>query len=683
MSGSTAWQIPLQANAALAQPDTGKAMSLASFASDLQQKAQQQQRQNTLRSILGAPGAVDPATGLPKPDTFAAVMAVDPATGMQLQQNALAMQGERAKAQKAQLDRYSDIQEAVSPLRTSALAAYTAALPQGPEAAQRAGQAALDEGRPTLVNGGGLSPDEARNVPTKFDYPTFSQRDKQWQDMQAKQRDETRKDRDETRKDIDTTLKVKKSDTVTPAQEADREIRSVADGAIAEQNTTRAASNLPPLTPTEEDNVRVLTRAKAKAAGSGPADDTPMDQRAVDYAATIYRDKGTMPSFGNSRYAVTDRKRIINRAAEMAEQAGTGAGGDIVKQAGVKADAASLAQTTRYRNQVESFEETAQNSAKLIRELAPKGLGPTGVPAFDSWLQAGRKAEGNPDVVKFGNAIDTFTSEYAKIMSGSTGAAGSTDSARAKAERLINKAQNSEQLYGALDVMQREMNIRRKSLVDQEAQIRRDLSAEAGAAADTGGGRASSGASNPRAATDQGSLPSVGVLPGKLFLNEAIAPKVTAGSPRPFAPGEYVQNPNGSWSSEITTTTGKNDFPNLNGGRPTVIPTLWLVDGKPTRVSEDKAAELAAKSGLKFPSFDTEKQAEDFSQRREDSWQSVQPTQAAKIPSLWNVGALPTPDAKGQYDLSKLSHDDLDTLVPTLPAGATFVGPDGKTYRKP
>ena len=486
MSG---WQIPLQADARLAQPDVGKAMSLAAFAQQTQEHQQEVQRQNTLRSILGTPGAIDPKTGVPTERTMGAVMAVDPNTGMKLQQNVLAMQGERAKAQKAQLDRYGEIQNIIHPIRTEALAAYQAALPQGQEAANKAGQAVLDEQIPGVVTGAHLTPDESRQIRTKFDYPTMAATDKQWQDMQKSQRGETRADEKLKLDEVRTGVAVKKAEEGTPAIAADRDAMTIADAQISDQNKNLAAAGKPPLNPAEEAGVRQKARLASKQ--SGPVDDTPMDQDAIDYAATIYRDKGTMPSFGNSKYAVTDRKRIINRAAAMAKEAGTGAAGDIVKQAGVKADTASLAQTTRYRNQVESFEETAQNSAKLIRELAPKGLGPTGVPAFDSWLQGGRKAAGNADVVKFGNAIDTFTSEYAKIMSGSTGAAGSTDSARAKAEGLINRALNAQQLYGALDVMQREMNIRRQSLVDQEAQIRKELGSTAGT--DTAGGGAQQG----------------------------------------------------------------------------------------------------------------------------------------------------------------------------------------------
>ena len=519
----------------VAGPDMGKMLSLQAFAQQMQEHKQEVQRQNTLRSILGSPGAIDPTTGIPKPATMGAVMAIDPATGMKLQQNVLSMQAQREQLQEHQLKRYGEIQELVTPIRREAMAAYTAAREKGlPEdAANAAGQAVMNDKIPDLIAGGPFSAEEAKNIRRDFNYPQMAAVDKQWQDMQAKQRDEQRKD-------IQLGLNIKKVDQGTPAQAADRDAMTIANAQISDQNKNLAAAGKPPLNAAEEAEIRQKARLASRS--TAPVDDTPMDQEAIDYAATIYRDKGTMPSFGNSRYAVADRKRIINRAAEMAKEAGTGAGGDILKQAGIKADAASLAKTVTYRNQVESFEETAQNSAKLIRELAPKGLGPSGIPAFDSWLQAGRKAVGNADVVKFGNAIDTFTSEYAKIMSGATGAAGSTDSARAKAEGLINKAQNAGQLYGALDVMQREMNIRRQSLIDQEAAIRKEIGGAAGA---------------------------------------------------------------------------------------------------------DQSA-----------------------------------TSGAAAPTETPAKTTPLPDASGKYDLSKTPSADMDATMRDLPKGATFVGPDGKTYRK-
>jgi len=274
MSGAVLSQIAQGLDTSqVAGPDLGKMLKLRDFMQQTQEHQQEVQRQNTLRQILGTPGAIDPKTGTPTERTMGAVMAVDPNTGMKLQQNVLAMQTQRAqlqehqeKAQKAQLDRYGEIQEIIHPIRTQALAAYQAALPQGQEAANKAGQAVLDEQIPGVINGGQLTPDEAKQVRTKFDYPTFAAGDAQWQAMQAKQRAEGRADEKLKLDEVKTGLAVKKADTPTPSQTAEKDLDAVAAGAISEQNKARAASGQPPLTPADEANIRVNTRAAAKRA---------------------------------------------------------------------------------------------------------------------------------------------------------------------------------------------------------------------------------------------------------------------------------------------------------------------------------------------------------------------------------------------------------------------------------
>jgi hypothetical protein len=92
-------------------------------------------------------------------------------------------------------------------------------------------------------------------------------------------------------------------------------------------------------------------------------------------------------------------------------------------------------------------------------------------------------------------------------------------------------------------------------------------------------------------------LPPEGLLAGPLRLLPNQAPPAVGGV-RPMVPGESVTNPDRSISNEISITV---THPKLNGGKATVIPTVWLVNGVPRRVSEEQAIEYAAKSGLGFP----------------------------------------------------------------------------------
>jgi hypothetical protein len=139
------------------------------------------------------------------------------------------------------------------------------------------------------------------------------------------------------------------------------------------------------------------------------------------------------------------------------------------------------------------------------------------------------------------------------------------------------------------------------------------------------------------AAPPPAQMPGVGLLPGKLFLNPTLAPKVPAGSPRPFAPGEYVQNPDGSWSSEISVTVTD---PKLNNGQPTILPSLWVVNGQPVRVDEDTATAYAIQSGLPWQSYPDLNAAEKAANAREELWQRIDqanPASASSVPALWST----------------------------------------------
>lgn len=122
-------------------------------------------------------------------------------------------------------------------------------------------------------------------------------------------------------------------------------------------------------------------------------------------------------------------------------------------------------------------------------------------------------------------------------------------------------------------------------------------------------------------------MPGMGTLPGQLFLNPELAPQVQ-GNARPLAPGEYLMNPGGSWSSEMTYTLP------YEGGY-AVIPGMWIVDGKPVRVDEDTAAQYAKQSGLDWQTYPDEDAAEKASQEREATWQTMKPQDAGREPPLW------------------------------------------------
>lgn len=90
---------------------------------------------------------------------------------------------------------------------------------------------------------------------------------------------------------------------------------------------------------------------------------------------------------------------------------------------------------------------------------------------------------------------------------------------------------------------------------------------------------------------------------------------------RRLAPGEYVQNADGSRSTERSITV---THPNLNGGKPTNIPSIWMVDGKIVELLgqpnyEDRAVEFALQTGEKWQSYGSIAEAETAAKKRSDA----------------------------------------------------------------
>jgi hypothetical protein len=113
--------------------------------------------------------------------------------------------------------------------------------------------------------------------------------------------------------------------------------------------------------------------------------------------------------------------------------------------------------------------------------------------------------------------------------------------------------------------------------------------------------------------------------------DKGLAPKVPKDESRPLAPGEYVKNPDKSWSSELTMTV---EHPDLNEGKPTNLPSLWMKDGKPhVAKDEDEAVSLAKKSGLEFPTHSSIEAADSKSVERENQWTT--PEEARNKTPLW------------------------------------------------
>lgn len=135
-------------------------------------------------------------------------------------------------------------------------------------------------------------------------------------------------------------------------------------------------------------------------------------------------------------------------------------------------------------------------------------------------------------------------------------------------------------------------------------------------------------------------------------LRPELAPRVPAGVARPYAPGEYTENPDGSWSSERSMTVQNRD------GSWSVIPSIYLKDGRPYEARDERdASRLAAESKLPFRRFKDLDTAEKYSIDREAAWQPIEnPADASKIEPLWAKTARL--DAQNARDTQTLAQID-------------------------
>lgn len=176
---------------------------------------------------------------------------------------------------------------------------------------------------------------------------------------------------------------------------------------------------------------------------------------AIDYAATQYRVTGMMPAIGRSG---PGRASVVNRAAAQAKALGQSPAVAFQKQMAFKADAASLTKIASMSAAAEAFETKALAQADIVDSLSQK-VDRTNYPIInDGLLTAKARIAGDANTQLLFNALATFTTEYAKIMEGSTGSgAAASDSARSSAAKLISAGLSKGTLSQTLDLMRKEM----------------------------------------------------------------------------------------------------------------------------------------------------------------------------------------------------------------------------------
>lgn len=231
-----------------------------------------------------------------------------------------------------------------------------------------------------------------------------------------------------------------------------------------------AASNAGPAKAPGSNVVYQTTPVPSKMAG--------FDDATVNFYAQKVAAGGDLPTLGMGKEATAMRQAILAKAAGIQTGQGLTGSDSNLLHADVKTSTMALGQLQKTRTNIEAFERTALLNADQALKLAPKGLAGS-APVFNRWLQAGRKGlSGDADLTQFNVAVNTVANEYAKIMSGASGGAVTSDSARKEAMDLLNNTQTADGFKGAIRQMQIDMHNRQQSLVEQENRLRGNIRGE-------------------------------------------------------------------------------------------------------------------------------------------------------------------------------------------------------------
>lgn len=410
--------IILQANSQ--GPDLGRVYTLAAAMQQMQVQRQKIAAQNTLKSIFSNPANFDTG-GTLTPDAQRQVMATDPAMGMK-------MQSQKLQDDVYKTDLFGKKLGMVDSAWGKAQEAYDQAKKSGAteEASRDAGQRELDTGLGEIDKGGVFSEQERDHLVRKYDPLARGRLAANYQAW---------KDNNQTQ-------------------------------ALAERKT-------------EADEKRANAAEKRADAydalmlgGAGGNGSPILSGDALDYAAEKYRKTGTLPPVGYGAVGTQNRNAIIKRAAELAkDQSGkTGAAGadeDVSTAATTKADSHSLMNLTKMTDAAVSFEQTASKNFDLAMKLAPKAVPTDWGPWLNRWIMEGETMMGDKNVPPYITAMLTGANEYAKIMSGSTGAQGSTVDSRREAATLFSPYLAKGQISEVIKVAKKDMQNRKDALHGQ------------------------------------------------------------------------------------------------------------------------------------------------------------------------------------------------------------------------
>lgn len=217
--------------------------------------------------------------------------------------------------------------------------------------------------------------------------------------------------------------------------------------------------------------------AAAKADEAGLTDD--------DYkrAGEQYQRTGIMPSVG--RDSVT-RGKIVHAGNQWARDNGLSAQDVVIMQAAYAGDKDSLKKFQASRDQIVSFEATAQKNLQLMIDAGKKLLD-SGSPLLNKPLRTiSRKTLGSDDQAAFDAAMLIANNEVAKVTSGGGLGGVVSDSARHEMKEAMGTAPTIGNMIAVAKILQKDMENRHQSMDATLGDIKTRIGGGSGATGGSG-----------------------------------------------------------------------------------------------------------------------------------------------------------------------------------------------------
>lgn len=211
------------------------------------------------------------------------------------------------------------------------------------------------------------------------------------------------------------------------------------------------------------------------SSGMNNAASSDLKPDALENATWQYIQHGTLPPVGRGGQGQAQRTAIMNHAADVAKASDISPAELATNTGQQKALQGSLNAYQKRSDAMAGQENSFLNNLSYAQKISDT-IDRTASPAINKWLLTGEEQAGDPDVVKLKAALTPVASDYAKIMSGATGAGGTPVSTMQEALDMIRTDLSKGQFNSVADVLRNDVHNQRVGSLQQLNAIRDNMS---------------------------------------------------------------------------------------------------------------------------------------------------------------------------------------------------------------